>query len=200
MVPSKTLSVANGANYEVLSPAITGYETKDLNISGTMPTNDLIINVIYTKVIYTNTIDPNGGDLPDGTNPNPETKYNDTLTLPTATKNYTLTYELNDGAFVTSTSNPVNVAVKLLGYCKNSKACDSKDLITSNEVTITNGGDTYYAIWADKSNPVDLVSAKKDSTSTTNYTFAGYTNSNETSDKTYLTSPLTLTSDKTIYA
>jgi uncharacterized repeat protein (TIGR02543 family) len=198
---SYSATVANGANYSVTSPVITGYTADNLVVSGTMPTNNVTENVTYTKNSYTNNIDPNGGTLPEGTDKTPTTNYGDGYTFPAATKNYTLTYELNGGTFVDASQNTtVKVPVTLLGWCKNNKTCAVKDIITTNKVNITNGGDTYYAIWSTDPINVALVDAKKAADAVNSYSFYGYTNTNDAADTTKISSPIALTGDKTIYA
>ncbi|MBO7133383.1 MAG: T9SS type A sorting domain-containing protein, partial [Bacteroidales bacterium] len=61
-------TLVEGAEYSVASPAVTGYTADQLVVEGTMPANDVVVNVTYTINTYTitatagdnGTITPNG--------------------------------------------------------------------------------------------------------------------------------------------
>ena len=127
-------TVNYGDSYSITSPAITGYTPNQAVVSGTMPDDDVTVNVTYTANSYEITASANptaGGTITGAGTYN----YGATVTLTaTANASYTFVNWTKDGEEVSTNATYSFTATEAASYIAN---------FERNTMTLTAEGDTW---------------------------------------------------------
>ena len=157
-------------NYKVKAKIISigGYKYDSSNslnkLSGRVNIdNSLVLKVYYGATTYRVTV--NGSTM--------EYNYNDTITLPALEQTATLTYQEN--ANVINKLPSSSVGLTHIGYCKNTKKCDSKNMLSPNTVVTVTEDATYYPVFEAEMS-VTLPTGEGYTEDEVDYYFVGWVN------------------------
>src|SRR5574344_1800526 len=167
------LNIPNGMEGIPTKPADVSFniKTNTFNIDAVVKgiNSDVTVYAHWTKKSVTTNLDPNGGTLPEGTSTSTTDDYGTMITLPTATKSYSLSYQKE----VNVADGTENANLTFQGWCKNATSCTSP--IAAGTSVKADGNATYYAIW-DVASPVKTVkSGVNYQNTTTKFTFTKWT-------------------------
>ena len=134
----------------------------------------LVLKVYYDREEYKVVVDPNCEG--DSCTPGEEEKheYDEEITLGNLNRKFVLTYK--EAEEVEDKQEAKEVSATLLGYCKNTKECDTL-IPVGSKVKVTENS-TYYAVWNEEGLDVKVVKGNDYKTPTTEYTFVSWTSEN----------------------
>ena len=176
-LPNVTKDPSVSTNYEFIGWSTSETGNVKYNPLEKIKVNDnLELYSKYTETLreYTFDIELNKGSFVDNTFINNESfEYGTKKTLPNLTREYSIKYNtLNDETL--NGENIQYVDATLLGYCKNKQTCTNEELILSGTEITIDGISTYYAVWGESINKVNLLGAAKANSISSKYTLLGW--------------------------